>query len=137
MLAYQFTMWLEWYAIPTEGAEQVALSLVEGFKAQIGCPLHIYSEQGRNFMSKLFYKHCANGQKERYNRTLFQSSCCCLRNKCFQWYWHQNLQLIVGTMKATENRKTGFTYIKMTLRREITVESILFVMIVGSQNFHG
>lgn len=58
MMIDQFIKWLECYAIPNQGAEQVATSLVEGFIARMGCPLQIHSDQGRNFMSDLFCKLC-------------------------------------------------------------------------------
>ena len=86
MMIDQFTKWLECYAIPNQGAEQVATSLVEGFIARMGCPLQIHSDQGRNFMSYLFnrlcklleisktrstpYRPCANGQIENNTVTV-------------------------------------------------------------------
>ncbi|XP_062617287.1 uncharacterized protein LOC134278991 [Saccostrea cucullata] len=131
----QFTKWLECYAVPNQGAEQVAMSFVEGFIARIGCPLQIHSDQGRNFMSDLFqrlckmleitktrttpYRSCANGQIERYNRTVLQSIRCYLKNVRFQRQWDRHLQLIAGAIRATVNRQTGFTANKMMLGREI------------------
>jgi hypothetical protein len=49
MMIDQFTEWLECYAIPNQGSEQVARSLVEGFIVRMGCPLQIHSDQGKNF----------------------------------------------------------------------------------------
>lgn len=99
MMIDQFTKWLECYAIPNQGAEQVAMSLVEGFIARMGCPLQIHSDQGRNFMRDLFcklckvleisktrttpYRPCANGQIERYNGTILQAIRCYLKNVRF------------------------------------------------------
>ena len=56
MMVDQFTKWIECYAIRNQGAEQIAMSLVEGFIARMGCPLQIYSDQGSNFMSDLFHR---------------------------------------------------------------------------------
>lgn len=58
MMIDQFTKWLECYGVPKQGAEQVAMSLVEGFIARLGCPLQIHSDQVRNFMKVVFYKLC-------------------------------------------------------------------------------
>jgi transposase InsO family protein len=129
MMIDQFTKWLECYAIPNQGAEQVAMSLVEGFIARMGCPLQIHSDQGKNFMSDLFrklcqlleisktrttlYRPCANGQIERYNRTILQAIRCYFKNARFQRHWDRHLQLIADAIRATVNRQTGFTANKM------------------------
>ena len=146
MMIDQFTKWLECYAIPNQGAEQVAMSLVEGFIARMGCPLQIHSDQGRNFMSDLFsrlcklleisktrttpYRPCANGQIERYNRTILQSIRCYINNVRFQRHWDRHLQLIAGAIRATVNRQTGFTANKMMLGREI-IQPVDIMMGVG------
>lgn len=49
----KITKWLGCYAIPNQGAEQVAMSLVERVIVRMGCPFQIHSDQGRNFMSDL------------------------------------------------------------------------------------
>lgn len=126
---------VECYAIPNQGAEQVVMSLVEGFIARMGCPLQIPSDQERDFMSDLFRKLCkmleiskarttpyrtyANGQAERYNRTALQAIRCYLKNVRFQRHWDRHLQLIAGAIRATMNRQTCFTANKMMLGREI------------------
>lgn len=102
----KITKWLGCYAIPNQGAEQVAMSLVERVIVRMGCPFQIHSDQGRNFMSDLStnflqnckmleisktrttpYRPCANGQIERYNRTIFQ-------HVRFQRHWYRHLELI-------------------------------------------
>ena len=56
MMIDQFKKWIECYAIPNQGAEQVAMSLVGAFIERMGCPLQIHSDQGRNFKSGIFHE---------------------------------------------------------------------------------
>ena len=65
--------------------------------ARFGLPLQIFSDQGRNFDGKLFealckalqihkaritpYRPAANGQEERFNRTLMDAVRCFLGKK--------------------------------------------------------
>ena len=65
------------------------------------------------------YRPCANGQIERYNRTILQAIRCYLKNARFQRHWDRHIQLIAGAIRATVNRQTGFTANKMMLGREI------------------
>ncbi|XP_056017317.1 uncharacterized protein LOC130053777 [Ostrea edulis] len=114
----------------------------------MGCPLLIHSDQGKNFMSDLFrkrcklleisktrtipYRPCANGQIERYNRTILQSIRCYLKNVCLQRQWDRHLQLIDDAIRATVNRQTGFTANKMMLGREI-LQPVDIMMGVGEK----
>ena len=65
------------------------------------------------------YRPCANGQIERYNRTILQAIRCYLKYARFQRHWDRHLQLIAGAIRATVNRQTGFTANKMMFGREI------------------
>ena len=95
MLIDQFTKWPECYPLPKHTAENVASKVVKGFISRFGCPLEIHSDQGSEFDSALFKSVCnlleitktrttpyrppANGQMERYNRTLLQVIRCYIR----------------------------------------------------------
>ena len=65
------------------------------------------------------YRPCANGQTERYNRTILQVIPCYMNNVHFQRHWDRHLQLIDGTIRATVDRQTGFAANKMMLGRKI------------------
>ena len=133
MIVDQFTKWLECFALPSQGAEEVARCVVDQFIARYGCPLEIHTDQGRNFDGKLFasicqllqitktrttpYRPCSNGQVERYNRTLLQLIRCFLRNN--QNTWDEYLQQLAGAIRSTVNRNTGFTPNMMMLGREV------------------
>ena len=54
----QFTKWIECYPLPAQDAERCAKSLVDEFFARFGCPIEIFSDQGKNFMSNLFNGLC-------------------------------------------------------------------------------
>jgi len=82
----QFTKWVECVPLPSQKAEVTAKAAVDRFFLQFGYPFQLFSNQGRNFESRLFgalcsllqihkakttpYRPSANGQVGRYNRTL-------------------------------------------------------------------
>ena len=88
----QFTKWVECIPLPSQTAEVTARAAVNEFFCRFGCPLQIFTDQGRNFESNLFVQMCkllnihkakttpyrpsANGQVERYNRTLMDAVRC-------------------------------------------------------------
>ena len=81
-----FSKWAEAYATKNHKADTVADCLVRELFTRYGLPLHIHSDQGTDFMSKLFKEMCelleirqtrtspwrpqSDGQTERMNRTL-------------------------------------------------------------------
>ena len=81
-----FTKWPKGNPIANQETDTIAKVLVEEFVCRFGAPLHIHSDQGRNFCSKVFNEMCtllgikttqttpyhpqSDGMVERYNRTL-------------------------------------------------------------------
>ena len=133
MLIDQFTKWLECYPLPKHTAENVVSKVVKGFISRFGCPLEIHSDQGSEFDSALFksvcnlleitkthttpYRPSANGQMERYNRTLLQVIRCYIRAK--QKTWDQDLEELAAAIRCMKNRQTQFTANMMMLGREV------------------
>ncbi|CAG2231769.1 unnamed protein product [Mytilus edulis] len=133
MIVDQFTKWLECFPIPGQTAEIVAKAAVDGFISRFGCPLEVHTDQGKNVDGNLMWNLCelleisktrttayhpaSNEQVERYNRTVFQIIRCFLNKKQCEWDVH--LQQLVGAIRATENRQTGFTPNVMMLGREV------------------
>jgi len=54
----QFTKWVECLPLPSQCAEDVAEALITHVISRFGCPLEIFSDQGRNFESSLFIAIC-------------------------------------------------------------------------------
>ena len=111
----------------------MAVVVVREFVARFGCPLEIHTDQGRNFESELFKEMCelleigktmttsyrpsANGQVERYNRSIAQLIIGCIGDR--QEKWDDFVGIVVGAIRATVNRSTGFTPNRMMLSREV------------------
>ena len=128
----QFTKWVECVPLPSQTAEVTAHAAVREFFCRFGYPLQIFTDQGRNFESRLFvslcdafqihkarttpYRPSANGQVERFNRTLTQAIRCYLGKS--QNQWDKFLFQIAGAIRSTVNRSTGFTPNKLMLGRE-------------------
>ena len=84
MMVDQFTKWVECIPLSFQKAEATARAAVDGFFSRFGFPFQLYSDQGRNFESKLFealckaleihkartipYRPSANGQVERFQQ---------------------------------------------------------------------
>jgi hypothetical protein len=132
MVVDQFTKWVECIPLPSQSAKDTAQGLVDGFISRMGVPFEICSDQGRNFESKLFselckllhihksrttpYRPSANGQVERYNRTLMDAVRCFIGKSQNQWDLH--LQQIAGALRSAVNRHTGFSPNKMVFLHE-------------------
>lgn len=54
----QFTKWVDCVPLPSQTAEVTAKAAVDEFFVRFGCPLEIFTDQGRNFESKLFTAVC-------------------------------------------------------------------------------
>ena len=113
--------------------EVTAYAVVNDFFSRFGYPFQIMSDQGRNFESKLFaalckamqihktrtspYRPSANGQVERFNRTLMDAVRCFIDGK--QKNWDLHIAQIAGALRSSVNRSTGYTPNMMMLGREI------------------
>ena len=69
------------------------------------------------------YRPSANGQEERFNRTLMDAVRCFLRKA--QNKWDQHVQHIAGTSRGSVNRSTGFTPNMLMLGREVNTPAQL------------
>jgi transposase InsO family protein len=139
MIVDQFTKWVECFPLPSQTAEVTARAAVNGFFSRFGYPFEIFSDQGRNFESKLFtamcealhihktrttpYRPSANGQVERHNRTLMDAVRCFIGDS--QDQWDLNLHQIAGALRASVNRSTGYTPNKMMLGCEVNSPAYL------------
>ena len=133
MMVDQFTKWVECVPLPSQTAEMTAHAAVSEFFCRFGYPFQIFTDQGRNFESKLFvnlckvlqihkakttpYRPSANGQVERFNRTLMDAVRCYIGKS--QHEWDKFLPQIAGAIRSTVNRSTGFTPNRLMLGREI------------------
>ena len=139
MMVDQFTKWVECIPLPSQKAENTARAAVDGFFSRFGFLFQLFSDQGRNFGSKLFealckaleihkawttpYRPSANGQVECFNRTLMDAVRCFLGKA--QNKWDQHVQQIAGAIRASVNRSTGFTLNMLMLDREVNTPAQL------------
>lgn len=139
MMVDQFTKWVECVPLSSQKAEVTAQAAIDSFFTRFGFPFEIFSDQGRNFESKLFeavckalhihkarttpYRPSANGQVERFNRTLMDAVRCFLDKSQNQWDLH--VQQIAGAIRASVNRSTGYTPNKLMLGREVNTPAQL------------
>ena len=133
MIVDQFTKWVECIPLPSQSVEVTAHAVVTDFFSRFGYLFQIHSDQGRNFESRLFsalcevmqihktrttpYRPSANGQVERYNRTLMDAVRCVIGDN--QKSWDLHLAQIAGAIHSSGNRNTGFTPNRMMLGREV------------------
>ena len=134
MMIDQFSKWCECIPLPSQDAEHTATAALNEFFNRFGCPLTIFSDQGRNFESKLFQSVCellhihetkttsyrpdSNGQIERYNRTLMDAVRCFVDKQ--QNDWDVYLPQLASALRSSVCRSTGFTANRLMLGRELT-----------------
>ena len=139
MMVDRFTKWVECIPLPSQKAEVTARAAVDEFFLRFGFPFQLFSDQGRNFESKLFealckmleihkarttpYRPSANGQVERFNRTLMDAVRCFLGKA--QNKWDQHVQQIAGAIGSSINRSTGYTPNMLMLGREVNTPAQL------------
>lgn len=129
----QFSKWLECIPLPTQTAEQTARAAVNAFFSRFGFPFQSFTDQGRNFGSRLFksicnvlqihkaritpYRPSSNGQAERCNRTLMDAVRCFVSKQ--QNNWDEHLPQLAEAIRSSVNRSTGFTPNMLMLGREV------------------
>ncbi|XP_013381256.1 uncharacterized protein LOC106152279 [Lingula anatina] len=148
----QFTKWVECVPLPSQKAEVTAKAAIDSFFSRFGYPLQIFSDQGRNFESTLFtalcralhihkarttpYRPSANGQVERYNRTIMEAVRCFVGKQ--QHEWDRYIQQIAGALRSSVNRDTGFTPNMLMLGREVnTPAQLMFPIITSTAQDYG
>jgi transposase InsO family protein len=140
MVVDQFTKWVQCFPVPDQSTEVVCQNLIERCFSNLGMPLQIHTDQGKNFQASLFkemcrvfeitktrttpYRPCSNGQVERYNTVVLQMMRCYLQDE--QRDWDKHLSLIGMAMRSTVNRNTGFTPNLLMLGREISIPGDVF-----------
>jgi hypothetical protein len=137
-----FTKWTEAYALPNQKAETVAKAIVENFCVRFGMPRVLHSDLGTNFESKLFGEMCrllgvrkthttpyrpqANGQVERFNRTMAAMLQSFIKDFNYPT-WDSILPYIMAAYRRTEHQSTGCTPNLMMLGRETSIPLDLII----------
>ncbi len=130
-----FTKYVEAYPVKDETAETTAEVLVREWIAKFGQPRYCHSDQGRNFISKVFQGVCrimdikktmtspywpqSDGLVERANRTITGMLRCYLKEHDKEW--DEDLSLITMAYRSAVNESTGKTPNMMTFGREINM----------------
>jgi hypothetical protein len=128
-----FTKWVEAIPIKNQEATTIADALLE-FITRFGIPGEIHSDQGRQFISRIFDQVCArlgivktrtapyhpqsDGMVERFNRTLLSALSKCV--DC-QTNWDKIAPIICLYYRATVHASTGVTPAMLMLGRELTL----------------
>lgn len=146
-----FTKWTEAYAMPNHTAETVANTFVEQFVCRFGTPREVFTDQGREFESRLFYCMCkelgiektrtspfhpqSDGMVERFNRTME----CMLTNYVSgnQRDWDVSLPFITMAYRSTEHDSTKFTPNMLMLGREVEMPLDIVVGLPLQEDFSG
>ena len=134
IMADYYTKWTESYPMPNMEAATVAEIIVKEFISRYGIPSKIHSDQGRQFVSKLFKEMCkllqiektqttpyhpeSDGMVGRFNRTL------CAMLSAFVDENHRNwdklLPYVMMTYRASEHETTGMSPNRLMLGCETT-----------------
>ncbi|MCG7879813.1 MAG: RNase H-like domain-containing protein, partial [Candidatus Thiodiazotropha endolucinida] len=134
VVADYFTKWTESFPMQNMEASTVAEIMVKEIISRYGVPRKIHSDQGRQFVSKLFKEMCqllqiektqttpyhpeSDGMVERFNRTL------CTMLSAFvdenHRNWDKQLPFVMMAYRAAEHETTGISPNKMMLGRETT-----------------
>ena len=71
LIGDQFSMWYETVALPNQEAKIVSRAFVEHWIVRFRCPDKLHSDQGSNFMSKLFRSLCSELETQRTSTTSY------------------------------------------------------------------
>ena len=128
-----FTKWPEAYPLPNQEAITVADVLVKEFVSRFGVPVHLHSDQGRNFESQVFGEMCkilgmkktrttplhpqSDGMVERYNRTLEHQLAIFVNEN--QRDWDEHIPLLLMAYRTAIHESTGITPAKMMMGRQL------------------
>ena len=128
-----FTKWPEVYSIANQETDTIAKVLVEEFICRFGAPLHIHSDQGRNFCLKVFNEMCtllgikktqttpyhpqSDGMVERYNRTL--EAQLSMFVETHHRDWNQYISYLLMAYRTAVHESTKCTPAKLMLGHEI------------------
>ena len=123
LIGDQFSKWYEAVALPNQEAKTVAKAFVEHWIVIFGCPVNLHSDQGSNFMSKLFRSLCSelgiqktsttsyhppgNAMIERTNRTIEE----CLSKYIgqYQHEWTNFLPLAMMAYRSSIHSVTRYS----------------------------
>ncbi|XP_056022167.1 uncharacterized protein LOC130055032 [Ostrea edulis] len=129
----QFTKWVECIPLPNQSAENTDRAAIYQFFSRFGFPFQIFTDRGTNFESNLFKQLCerlrihkarttsfrpsANGQVERFNRTLMDAVRCFASRTPTDW--DECLPQLASAIRSSVNRATGYTPNMLMLGREV------------------
>jgi transposase InsO family protein len=136
-----FTRWVEAYAIPDQTAIVIADKFVTEFVTRYGIPEQIHTDQGQDFMSKVFTEMCtllqvdktrttpyrpmSDGLVERLNRTIQQMLTSYINETRTDWEDH--LPYILMAYRSTMQETTGCSPNLLMLGREVFLPLDLLV----------
>ena len=118
-----FTKWYEAVPLSDQTTEKTANALLEHWISRFGVPVSIYTDQGRNFESKLFQSLIQSLQIDKTQTTSFhpQSNAVIERMKRtllnmlaetvddFQSNWTQQLPYMMMAFRTSVHESTGYT----------------------------
>ncbi len=133
LVTNHFTKWVEIFAIPDQTAVTCAEVILNEVISRFGCPLTIYSDQGKNYESQIFAELCklleiqktrtspgnprGNGLAERFNRTMVKMIKSFLHSE--QLDWDRHLGCLAGAYRSSVHDSTGVTPNMLILGREV------------------
>ena len=128
-----FTKWVEVYPVQNHTAGVVANCLKQ-WCLQLGCPMKLHTDQGREFESQLYRELCrhlgvfktrtsayapwSDGLVERYNRTIKTAVQHYTEQKPTTWDLH--VGLLAAAYRCMRHESTGYSPNFLVFGREVT-----------------